>query len=412
MSLDTLIKYEKDKKALEKELDILESKNSKFQDILNDMMPYYLRQRIIGYNNNTIELKNLHKYLHEYELKNFDIEADWRAGSAHYTNQEKLRKSIIASVQQKDHVTIGLIYDTIFSIYKEDDYVLIFHRGVDFRTNSDREYENNKVKLLKYKDGDKYANVLVKVLWCNKYISHEFKVNVEKFNEFYNENKHKEAFKEKEKLSKVELDLLLKPASKLKKKPKAVDEFGDNDAKPKIDFPEWLILGKNYISKLSKKSLMLVDFCEKGEVEMHDQSHSDKWNRTRISISDLKPDPADKRELSAEILGFLEDIKKHTFIYSSRNASGAGRGKLRKMDMVTIRAGYDRKGNECIQLPGGDSYNQLLWKKDKIQELVKTGKTQNGWKMTEYTSVSDEVVIGNDRKKMPSDFEWESYGFG
>ncbi len=91
-----------------------------------------------------------------------------------------------------------------------------------------------------------------------------------------------------------------------------------------------------------------------GEVEMSYSTEHSKWNTIHIAPFALEPDPADKKELSKEIFELAETIKGYQYIYSSRNASGGGRGRMREMKDVTIRAGFDHEGNECLQLPGGD----------------------------------------------------------
>ncbi len=154
-----------------------------------------------------VELEDMHKYLNETELEKIDIETYTGAGEGFYVDENTIRQSIIASVKNKSYVIIGEMWESDFTIYKEDDYIKVFHRGMHFCTNENNESDHNHVEILNFKD--EHAEILVKVLWCDEFIHHYFKVNVKKFNEFYEKNKNKESFEEEE-LSEHDLELLIK----------------------------------------------------------------------------------------------------------------------------------------------------------------------------------------------------------
>lgn len=167
-----------------------------------------------------------------------------------------------------------------------------------------------------------------------------------------------------------------------------------------------------HCGKSMRVNLFTDYYGHKGEVEMHYSTEHSKYNTVHIAPFALEADPSDKKELSKEIFKLSETIKTYTYIYSSRNASGGGRGKLREMKDVTIRPGFDHEGNECLQLPGGDSSIPILWTIKKVRELVKNKKIEEGWDATKHTHITDSVEIGNVKEKMHKDFEWSSYGFG
>lgn len=217
MSLIKFIQQEKEIQDLKKKITNLKSKNFSFTQRLNRIMPYYLKQKIAGYYNDEISLKDIHEYLTEDEAKKMEIETYLGAAAGHYVDEDNIRESVIASIKAKDHAPTGNMNNSNFAIYKEDHHVLIIHRGMHFHTRGE-EYDCNRVKIWDYKDGDKYAKVEVEVLWCDEWLSYSFKVNVEKFNAFYEEHKNKKTFEEEELTEENHQALLPKYKKSSKKK--------------------------------------------------------------------------------------------------------------------------------------------------------------------------------------------------
>lgn len=107
------------------------------------------------------------------------------------------------------------------------------------------------------------------------------------------------------------------------------------------------------------KSMKVNSFDEswpqKGDIEMTYSTKDRNWNRVSIPPFTLESDPDDTKEISQEILQLAEEIKKYKYIFQGRNASGGGEGKLKETKDITIIPCFDYQGNECLQLPGGDS---------------------------------------------------------
>ena len=142
-----------------------------------------------------------------------------------------------------------------------------------------------------------------------------------------------------------------------------------------------------------------------GEVEVSYSTEEKKWNKTFIPPFALEPDPTDTKEISKETYELIEIIKSFEFIHSSRNASGGGSGMTRETKNIIIIPGFDYQGNECIQLPGGDSCT-ILWDISQIRKLIKNKKIEHGWDATQFTHIRDSVELGSIEKNMPADFKW------
>lgn len=435
MSLDKLNKYRQDKKALEQKISNLESKNYSLKNKINEMMPAYLKQRIIGYHREEIRLGDIHKFISPTEAENLVIQTDWSSGSIGFVGEEVIRKSLVASVSEKEKVVIGRMHGDSFSIYKEDDFVKVFHGGIFFHTRGGA-YSTNKITITKYEEGDVHADILVEVLWCDKFIQHTFKINVARFNEFYEKNKTEKDFKV-EPLSEENLKFLSKPA------PIKIIPKKEEPPKPiKPEPPSWLVIGKRYRvkskfwfnanknkfgevvqdearfwnSNLCDQIVILHKFCEnlykhENDVEVINTIKDSKSRAATlyIPIFAIEPDPTDTREFSTEIVRLKEEFASYKFVFCSSNGTGAGEGELAEMKDIKIRLGYDTNGHERLFITGDNYIFNNSFTIDVLKKLLSEKKISENFRITEHSSCTTEVKIGNTRKEMPGDFKWDSF---
>jgi hypothetical protein len=194
---------------------------------------------------------------------------------------------------------------------------------------------------------------------------------------------------------------------------------------------EKIILGKKYRVKskawfrknsiedlafdkeLCGQSFIVINFCDylyknENNVEVIFSEHKNRRS-LKIPATYLENDPNDERKNSDKIKQLANKIKKFKYMFVSSNGSGAGEGKVIEMKDVLLRIGFDASGKECIEIPGGSIYSRKIWPIDKVCELVENKKTEDSWKATEYTYITDSVYVENDRDKLPNDFEWRDY---
>lgn len=166
-----------------------------------------------------------------------------------------------------------------------------------------------------------------------------------------------------------------------------------------IRFDEFELCGKSFVYNGPCYNNALA--------EINVPTQFSKWNSIHIPIFALEPDPNDTRVLSEEIIQLTEKIKEYKFIYSSRNATGGGRGQMREMKNEFVVPCFNHEGIECIQLPGGDHNIPIKWKIEQARELVANKKIEHNWKFSEWTHVRDNVELGNEQESMPKDFGWQ-----
>ena len=190
---------------------------------------------------------------------------------------------------------------------------------------------------------------------------------------------------------------------------------------------EELIAGKNYLIKSKEwfeenniefkkyqicgTSMRLTEFVEKGyyndnHVDVSRKGEDGWWENYSVPISSLELDPSDTRTVSPAVLEALEKIKKEKFIYGYDGGPGGGDGGTINTEVATIVPAFDMEGREGIYLKVSGC--RRIFTLEKINELFETGKTEQSFKASEWTTIRTELKLIKDKSKLPERSKWRS----
>lgn len=131
-----------------------------------------------------------------------------------------------------------------------------------------------------------------------------------------------------------------------------------------------------------------------------------------VDIKGIEPDPTDKREISKEAKKLADKIKDNfKYLYTSRSCTGAGRGRVLETSKIEMIHCFYSDGNEAIELPGGDSI-PAKWNLNDIKRALKGEKVSRGFRVTDHTSCTLEIQLGNNKEDIPGAYKWSSGPWG
>lgn len=160
-------------------------------------------------------------------------------------------------------------------------------------------------------------------------------------------------------------------------------------------------------SELCGEIVTLDDFCDRlynheKDVEVRTEKRRDYY----IPPFALEPDPADKRKPSKEILEAIEKLKAEKFIYGYDAGPGGGSGETIKTQKVTIAPAFNKKREEAVYLKVSGC--KRIFTLEKINELFEKGKTEQSFKVTEWTTITTSLELIKNKKKLPKEHSWST----
>lgn len=113
-----------------------------------------------------------------------------------------------------------------------------------------------------------------------------------------------------------------------------------------------------------------------------------------------------QREISKEILTMIKKLKKENYLETYDGGPGGGRSDVINTQKEPVLPCIDRDGTESVYM--NVSSLRRTFKIGKLEELFKTGKTSQSFKATEYTTITTELKLIKDKKKIPKRTSWET----
>jgi hypothetical protein len=168
------------------------------------------------------------------------------------------------------------------------------------------------------------------------------------------------------------------------------------------EFSEWFHCGK---------SMVLFEFCEnlwrhENDVELSIKGEDGWWKSYYIPPFALEEDPKDKRQASKETLEFIEKMKAEKFLYGYDGGPGGGDGGTINTEKETIAPAFTLEGVEGIYIKV--SRMRRTFPLENIRELFSKGRTETSFRASEWTTITTELKLIEDKTKLPERSSWST----
>jgi|ERR1035437_5771934 hypothetical protein len=114
-------------------------------------------------------------------------------------------------------------------------------------------------------------------------------------------------------------------------------------------------------------------------------------------------------EPNKEILNAIKKLKIENYIYGYNGGNGGGNGETINTQKSPILPVIGKDGTQSIfiQIDG----MKRVFSINNIRELFDKGKTEQGFKVTEYTTIRTELKLIKDKTELPKSSSWVSNGY-
>jgi len=182
--------------------------------------------------------------------------------------------------------------------------------------------------------------------------------------------------------------------------------------KYKVKSKEWF--EKNNIDDFHYRKAVAYDYTDKKmvlwEIVNGDTlvlGNSWKYNDGYVWLKrDAVDEIHNQKKPSKEIINAIKKLKKEKYIYGYDGGPGGGSGGTINTEEEHILPVFEEDGSEAIYL--NVSSCKRTFTLEKIKELFKTGKTEQSFRATEWTTIRTELKLIKDKTKLPERSSWET----
>lgn len=162
---------------------------------------------------------------------------------------------------------------------------------------------------------------------------------------------------------------------------------------------------------LCGKTVKIFEVGEKGyyhenDVEIGFKGEDGFWKNYSIPPFALEEDPADKRTVSQKTLDAIQKLKEENFIYGYDGGPGGGTGGTINTQNRRVMPAFTIEGEEGVYLKVGSCRRTFAL--ERIDELFSKGKTEQSFRASEWTTITTELKLIEDKTKLPESSSWST----